>query len=314
MLPSTCKTPSQTNGSSDLDRRKYTYLAGVGVTHSIAPPMHDYIAQSLGYEWQFIAKECPAVQDVMTLFRDPTFAGGVVTMPYKKTIMPYLDGLDELAVKLGACNNVYRAADGTLRGTNTDWRGVKGCLVTASEEGRGKPAMIIGAGGASRAAVYALNAELGCDTIYIINRDKQEVLDLLSDAKAYTNTLKLVHVESVARAQELSSPYYIVGTVPDFEPQTTTEKVARNILETFLRNAEVKGVLLDMCFKPRRTRILKLGVKHGWKDVDGTGIIGHQVEEQYRLWCGEEASKNVPMEGAWRTLQRAAEESTGINF
>ncbi len=276
--------------------------------------MHDYIAHSLGYDWQFIAKECPTVQDVMTLFRDPTFAGGVVTMPYKKTIMPFLDGLDELAVTLGACNNVYRAADGRLRGTNTDWRGIKGCLLGACDNGAGKPALIIGAGGASRAAVYSLNAELGCNTIYIINRDQQEVLDLLSDAKAYTGTLNLIHIQSVDQARDLPSPYYVVGTVPDFEPKTATEIEARDILETFLSHAEEKGVLLDMCFKPRRTRILKMGVKHGWKDVEGTGIIGHQIEEQYQLWCGEEASKKVPKEGAWRTLQKAAEESKSINF
>jgi quinate dehydrogenase len=276
--------------------------------------MHDYIAQHLGYFWKFIALECPTVQDVMTAFRSPSFAGGVVTMPYKKSIMPLLDGLDELAVKLGACNNVYIALDGTLRGTNTDWRGIKGCLLDTSEAGRGKPALIIGAGGASRAAVYALNAELGCETIYIINRDRQEVLDLLGDAKAYTEGMKLVHVRSVDQARELASPYYIVGTIPDFEPKTATEVEARDILETFLEKAEEKGVVLDMCFKPRRTRILKMGVKHGWKDVEGTGIIGHQIEEQYRLWCDEEASKRVPKDGAWRTLQKAAEESTAINF
>lgn len=149
VLPSGISNTKQ-HQPANADKPKYLYLAGIGVTHSIAPPMHDCIARSLGYDWKFIAQECPTVQDMMALFRAPSFAGGVVTMPYKQTIMPHLDALDDLAIVLGACNNVYRTPNGKLRGTNTDWRGIKGCLLNASEKGRGKPALIVGAGGASR--------------------------------------------------------------------------------------------------------------------------------------------------------------------
>ncbi|KAL2069207.1 hypothetical protein VTL71DRAFT_15545 [Oculimacula yallundae] len=169
------------------EESKKLYLAGVHVTHSIAPPMHNFIASSLSLPWQFYSQECPNVEDVLERFRRPDFAGGVVTMPYKKAIMPLLDGLDELAQRLGACNNVYLTEDGKLRGTNTDWRGIKGCLLSGlkPDESRqvaiGKPALIVGAGGASRAAVYALFAELDCGEIYIVNRDAREVADLFED-------------------------------------------------------------------------------------------------------------------------------------
>lgn len=301
-----------------MDTREFTYLVGIGVTHTIAPPMHDYIAQALGYNWRFITQECPTIEDALRLFRQPSFAGGVVTMPYKTAIMAHLDGLDEQCVKIGACNNVYRAADGSLRGTNTDWRGVKACLALASDEGRGRPALIIGAGGACRAAVYALSEELGCKTVYVVNRDENEVKTLLDDvARAGTSGLEIVHLKTVEQAvllgqDDASKPYYAVGTVPDFEPRTNEEIQVRDIMTSIL--AASKGVLLDMCFKPRRTRLLKLGEKHGWKTVEGTGIIAHQVDEQYRLWCGEEDSKRIPRENAWAILQKAAEESPAINF
>jgi quinate dehydrogenase len=314
------------NGTSNhtTDQRKYLYLAGVHVTHSIAPPMHNYIAKYLDLPWHFSNRECPTVEDAMALFRAPTFAGGVVTMPYKKAIMPLLDELDPLATTLGACNNVYLTKGGKLRGTNTDWRGIKGCLLSGTpngeNEGRGKPALIIGAGGASRAAVYALFAELECGEIYVVNRDAQEVADLLEDSKAYAASSssrqpKLRHITSVAQAEGLPAPYYIVGTVPDFEAKTEEELKARAMLETFLKKDE-KGVLLDMCFKPRNTRILKLGRQNGWKTVDGTGVIGHQIEEQWRLWAGagEDGRKEVPKEQAWEILKKGAEESTAINF
>ena len=191
--------------------------------------------------------------------------------------------------------------------------------MNASADGRGRgrnaPALIVGAGGASRAAVYALSAQLGCDSIYIINRDKGEVSDLLRDVQAYgTQPPKLVHVRSVEQARDLPAPYYIVGTVPDIEPKTHDELEARAILSTFLSKEGEKGVLLDMCFKPRNTRILKLARELGWRTVEGTEVIGYQIEEQWRLWAGDEASKMVPKEEAWRILRKAAKESPAINI
>lgn len=300
--------------SSLPDQRAFFYLVGVGVTHSIAPPMHNYIAKALGFEWEFIAQECQTVEDALQLFRLPTFAGGVVTMPYKTTIMEHLDGIDDYCKKIGACNNVYKTVDGKLRGTNTDWRGIKGCLLDSTSQGKGKPALIIGAGGASRAAVYALYDRLQCNPIYIVNRDEGEVKALLRDTKGYDSGLSIVHLTSVEQAREVEeTPFYIVGTVPDFEPRTPTELSARDVLEYFLKSGP-KGVLLDMCFKPRRTRILKLGERYGWNTVDGTMIIAHQIDEQYRLWCGEEKAKQIPKQEAWAVLRKTADESPSINF
>lgn len=276
--------------------------------------MHNYIAKALGFEWEFIAQECQTVEDALQLFRLPTFAGGVVTMPYKTTIMEHLDGIDDYCKKIGACNNVYKTVDGKLRGTNTDWRGIKGCLLDSTSQGKGKPALIIGAGGASRAAVYALYDRLQCNPIYIVNRDEGEVKALLRDTKGYDSGLSIVHLTSVEQAREVEeTPFYIVGTVPDFEPRTPTELSARNVLEYFLKSGP-KGVLLDMCFKPRRTRILKLGERYGWNTVDGTMIIAHQIDEQYRLWCGEEKAKQIPKQEAWAVLRKTADESPSINF
>ncbi|KAK6371457.1 hypothetical protein LTS17_008707 [Exophiala oligosperma] len=301
---------------SSKDERAFTYLVGIGVTHSIAPLMHDFIAQSLGYNWKFIAQECPTVEDAMALFRKPTFAGGVVTMPYKGTIIKHLDGLDEHAITIGACNNVYRASDGSLRGTNTDWRGIKGSLSDGDSQGKGKgrPALVIGAGGASRAALYALYDQLQCNPIYIVNRDAGEVDALRKDAEVYGDRIKIVWVRSVEGGKSLVAPFYIVGTVPDFEPQSPEEIAGRDVIEYLLSSTSEKGVLLDMCFKPRRTRWLKLAEKHGWKTIEGTGIIGHQIEEQYRLWVGEDTAKRIDVDAARAVLQNAAETSPAINF
>jgi quinate dehydrogenase len=297
---------------------KTLHLVGIGVKHSIAPPMHNMIAESLGLPWTFYSTECGNVEDVATLARKPSTAGLVVTMPYKNTIMPLLDELDDLATTIGACNNTY-IRDGKIVGTNTDWRGIKGCLLEKGEESsrpvpsRTASALIVGAGGASRAAVYALSSHLSCTTIYVLNRDDIEVETLVADTQKITPTPKIIHLKSLEEASSLDTPYYIVGTVPDFEPQTVAEKDVAAILKHFL-SRDTKGVLLDMCFKPRRTRMIKLAEELGWPTVEGTHVIGYQIQEQWRLWAGDERVSCLDVNAAWKTLLDAAEESKAINF
>ncbi|OJJ61439.1 hypothetical protein ASPSYDRAFT_148119 [Aspergillus sydowii CBS 593.65] len=300
---------------------KTLHLVGVGVTHSIAPGMHNHIAKSLNLPWTFYATECPTLEDVLSLAKQSTTAGLVVTMPYKNSVMSQLDELDDLAAMIGACNNVYYTGDEPRRlcGTNTDWRGIRGCLLEKGEESQrpssGNPgaALIVGAGGASRAAVYVVSEHLHCQTIYILNRDEGEVRDLIRDAQKLLRVPQIIHITTIEQAKGLrTSPYYIVGTVPDFEPQTEPEKNVASILKWFLSQG-TKGVLLDMCFKPRRTRMIKLAESLGWPCVEGTHVIGYQIEEQWRLWAGEEKVASLDREGAWKVLLKAAEESTAIN-
>ncbi|CAG7995088.1 unnamed protein product [Penicillium olsonii] len=297
------------------------HLVGLGVTHSIAYSMHNHIAKSLGLPWTFYSTECASLEDLLQLARAPTTAGLVVTMPYKNSVMKHLEELDEIARMIGACNNVYYKGNDKRRicGTNTDWRGVKGCLLEKGNEAE-RPsttspaaALIVGAGGASRAAIYALSTQLHCPTIYILNRDDQEVIDLIRDTQKLTPAPTIIHVKTLEQAKELPSPYYVVGTVPDFEPVTKTEVTVAAVLESFLSRPE-KGVLLDMCFKPRRTRMIKLGESLAWPCVEGTHIIGYQIEEQWRLWAGEEYIQKLDHRGAWDVLMKAAEESKAINF
>jgi quinate dehydrogenase len=81
-----------------------------------------------------------------------------------------------------------------------------------------------------------------------------------------------------------------------------------------LSSSKENAILLDMCFKPRRTRFVKLAEKYDWTTVEGTAIIGHQVEEQYRLWLSEKGTRHIDTKGAWAVLQEAAETSISINF
>ena len=237
--------------------------------------------------------EARTIREVVDVYRGSEFAGGIVTMPWKTSIIPYLDQIDDIVLTIGACNHVSVAENGALYGTNTDWIGIREALIgtqrstsTAAE----RKGLIIGAGGASRAAVYALT-KLGCKDIYIVNRDVEEVGQLMKDVRNYqpSRPLNVFHVQTVQQARLLPPPDYVVGTVPDFEPTTVPEIEARNVYAEFLgkQDKPEHAVMLDMCYHPLRTRNVHLAEQHGWLVVDGIEVIGHQLQAQWKPWTGQ---------------------------
>ncbi|KAE8556298.1 hypothetical protein EYB25_000999 [Talaromyces marneffei] len=189
---------------------------------------------------------------------------------------------------------------------------------TTSTNGETKTGFIVGAGGACRAAIYAFTRHLNVTKIYSINRDAKEVQTLLSDISVrYQKTTppipmpEIVHLQTPEQARNLKDePYYGIGTVPDDPPTTEAEIVARDTLRALLDHKdEKKGVFLDMCYKPRETKNLKAAKKCGWVTGEGVDVVSFQLNEQWRLWAGKEASERIPLE---RMVTRAREIADGF--
>jgi quinate dehydrogenase len=134
---------------------------------ALGPVIHNFIAKAIHLPWHFGLADTADIGAFVAQVRRPNWAGAVVTLPHKRTVIPFLDEVDDHVRALRACNGVWKRPDGSLVGTNTDWQGIYGSLVATTENGRGKPALIIGAGGASRAAVYAAK-KLDCPIVYIV--------------------------------------------------------------------------------------------------------------------------------------------------
>ncbi|KAJ9626718.1 hypothetical protein H2204_009988 [Knufia peltigerae] len=287
---------------------KMLYIAGGPGGNSIGPAIHTYVANSLGLDWACEFLRLSDVHDVIELFRRSDFAGGLVTMPHKRTIIPLLDSVDAYVKEIGACNFVVRRPDGHLHGSNTDWSGIKSALDACrspSLPARGYSAMVYGAGGASRAAIYALVAGLNCKEIYIVNRDEKEVAELVADVNTYTTTKpKLTHIMSVTQAEAMKCPQYIISTVPDFEPQSSEEITCCEILHHFLERAwSQEHVLLDMCYHPPLTRNLKAGVNASWTVIPGFAVVAHQFAQQWDLWTGRSINTEAVFSMCDRLIQ-----------
>lgn len=286
------------------------YFVGTNLGHAVTNKIHDIIAEHLDLDWQLQAIDNPSLDEFVRRMRDEDFGGAVITIPHKITIMSHLDRIDGIGQLLGACNNVYKSSDGFLTGTNTDWIGVRDSLLQlaknaghdVSEETDvryGKAGFVIGAGGAARAAVYTLHKILRAAKVYIINRDQVEVKALMKDItegyrRASLEPPVLIHLQGSSQASYVDNIFYGVGTVPDFEPMTPQEKNAKQILEIVL--SKNKGVFLDMCYKPRMTRNLRLARKYDWVIGDGGQVVGWQLKAQWELWAGKDTSNAIPLD------------------
>lgn len=153
---------------SPYNAEKHLAMVGTDISHSLGPVIHNFISKSINLPWDFGIADTPDIGAFIAQLRQPDWVGAVVTLPHKRTVIPLLDEVDDHVRALRACNGVWKRGDGKLVGTNTDWQGIYGSLIAETKEGKGKPALIIGAGGASRAAVYALSKHLDCPTIYVV--------------------------------------------------------------------------------------------------------------------------------------------------
>ena len=198
---------------------------------------------------------------------------------------------------IGAINTVFvrisPKGDRRYIGTNTDCIGVREAFLRnispeSLAQGRSRPALVIGGGGACRSAIFALYQWFDVRTIYIVNRFKDEVESIVRDFSQIPGWKgEIIHVDSVTQAQEVDSPYFAVGTIPNYPPSTIEEKLAFEVMQAFLESKALsnKGVLLEMCYFPRvRTTLFGLAEAHGWQVIPGTEAMIWQGVAQQVLW------------------------------
>ncbi|KAG8407219.1 Quinate dehydrogenase [Metarhizium acridum] len=269
------------------------YLFGQKITHSLSPFLHQIIYDHLGLKWSQIRLDSADMSQFLRLAQHPSFYGASVTMPNKVAILSHLDEMTDECRDVGACNTLFlkeRNGHRILCGTNTDVIGIRDSfhynLANPSGTFHNRPALVIGGGGAARSAIYALRKWMNVTDIYLVNRDKSEVDVMMADcsSRGYGNGLR--HVASVEEAHAVDGPGAIVACVPDFDPQTHEEVVARQVTEVLL-DKHHKGAMLEMCYNPSPfTRLGALAEEKGWQVILGTEALIWQGLEQDRYWTG----------------------------
>lgn len=281
-----------------LPARRF-YIFGTPIGHSMSPTLHNTAFETLGFPHKYSLFETPTVNDdIRRLIREEGFGGASVTIPFKLDVIPLLDGLSDAARAIGAVNTIV-PRDGGLYGENTDYLGIVAAVKGRASEtgaGVGEAALVIGAGGTARAAVYALKT-LGVREVYVFNRTtaKAEAIAVAFDDGAREGEGDKTRVRAIETLGVWPSapPRVIVSTVPADATTTGTSSTTSIQLPTTLFGAST-GVVVDMAYKPAETPLLRLAAETGtgWARVRGVEVLLEQGYVQFEMWTGKVCPKD----------------------
>lgn len=233
-------------------------LLGERLSHSYSPQIH---AALCGYQYKLY--EVPE-EKVGEFLRNGSFDGLNVTIPYKQTVIPYLDELSDTAEKIGSVNTIVRRKDGTLFGDNTDIYGLKYLLKKHEIPVENTKVLVLGSGGTSRTACFALE-ELGAKEVIVVSRNGEN---------NYNNIEK--HSDATV----------LVNTTPvGMYPNNGCAAVDIGKLKA------LKGVV-DVIYNPAKTQLLLQAERFGIRHAGGLAMLVAQAKRSAELFTGEAISES----------------------
>src|SRR5271165_1506312 len=270
----------------DVATRVYG-VAGDPVVHSLSPAIMNAAFRRENVNAVYLALHAKTLKDLLTCVREIPIHGLSITMPYKEAILPFLDNTDSHTTKIGACNTVVRAQDGKLYGFNTDTSGVVRPLERRLSTLQDAKILVLGAGGAARAAVFGLK-ERGAE-VYILNRSAATAQKLARRA----------HARSIKRADLKKYAFDVIINA--------TPVGMGNTRETPLQEKEINArYVFDMIYDPAEARLLQLAKERGAQIIPGIEMFVHQAARQFEIWTGKPAPQDDMLQVVTLALQDRA--------
>ena len=277
-----------------LPERRF-FLFGTPTAYSMSPTIHNTGFEVLGLPHKYELLETMEVgEEIKAAIRSPDFGGASVTIPHKLDIIPLLDELSPAATAIGAVNTIIpiTSLDGSnvkLSGDNTDWLGIRESI--SAHLSTIDVALVIGAGGTARAAIYALRA-LKAKTIYLHNRTTANAHAL---ALAFPDTHIKVLEAIEAWPQGVPPPSVIVSTVPSSAMTPASAKNVFPVSSKLFEYREGPAVVVDMAYRPAETPLLKFAKEVGdnWVTVPGLEVLLLQGYVQFEKWTDRRCPKHT---------------------
>ena len=254
-------------------------VMGWPVMHSRSPLMHNYWFDQTGLLGKYVFLPLPPERLAAALRALPAlnFAGCNLTIPHKLQAMEIVDEVDPVARAIGAISCVVVRDDGSLWGTNNDWRGFLGNLKQTVPDWRGDagPAVVIGAGGGARAICHALLSE-GVPELRLVNRTGERARQLADTIGGAITILPWAD-----RHDALEGAATVVNA-------TSLGMVGQPELDLRLDALAAGAVAADIIYTPLETRFLQNARARGNRVVGGLGMLLHQGPPAWKLWFGLE--------------------------
>jgi shikimate dehydrogenase len=250
-------------------------LIGWPAAHSRSPLIHHYWLRTLGIEGGYVIEAVPPgdLRDFVLRLSLRGFVGANVTIPHKVNVLE-LSTPDERARAVGAANTLW-FADGELRSTNTDVEGFIGNLDAAAPGwDKIEEALVLGAGGASRAVVFGL-IERGIRRVHLVNRTMERAEAL---ARQFGEVVRPAAWEAIGDL--LPRAGLLVNT-------TSVGMHGQGELAIDVGNLPAQAVVADLVYVPLQTGLLVAAKARGLRTADGLGMLLHQAVRGFELWFGQ---------------------------
>jgi 3-dehydroquinate dehydratase/shikimate dehydrogenase len=261
-------------------------VAGDPIEHSLSPITMNTALRRENVNGVYLPLHAKTLKDLIYCVREIPLHGLSVTMPYKQSILAHLDNTDAHTTKIGACNTVVRGQDGKLYGFNTDAAGVVRPLEQRLSIENAK-VLVLGAGGAARAAVFGLK-ERGAE-LWILNRTAVKAQKLARQAKA--RTIKRADLRKIAFDVIINATPVGMGNTRDCP----------------LKDEEIQArVVFDMVYDPVETHLLQVARARGIAVIPGVEMFVQQAARQFEIWTGKPAPAGDMLRAATIALQDRA--------
>ena len=258
-------------------------VAGDPIEHSLSPVIMNTALRRENVNGVYLPLHAKTLKELIHCVREIPLHGLSITMPYKQAILPYLDNTDAHTAKIGACNTVVRGQDGKLYGFNTDIAGVLRPVEQRLAIENAK-VLVLGAGGAARAAIFGLK-ERGAE-VWILNRTAAKAQKLARQAKART----------VKRADLRKTAFDVIINA--------TPVGMGNTRDCPLKDEEIQARLVfDMVYDPVETHLLQVARAKGIAAISGIEMFVQQAARQFEIWTGKPAPANDMLSAVTVALQ-----------
>lgn len=258
-------------------------VLGHPLGQSLSPVLHTWALGLHGLPGRYTAWDTPPedLPAFMRAMRETPYAGASVTIPHKRAVMEYLDGITSTADTVGAVNTLYWD-EGNLTGHNTDLEGFLAPLAGCATPER---ALVLGAGGAARAVMAGL-ASLGVARVMIAARATDKAEGLASAFAASFKEISVLGWDRRAAPLHGRNGLWVVNTTP-LGMRGKAEGKSALAPGDFSRALCPDACLAyDLVYNPLRTAFLQQAADAGWHIRDGLDMFIAQAAAQFRLWTG----------------------------
>lgn len=259
------------------DRIPLAGVIGQPIAHSKSPRLHGHWLARYGIKGHYIPMDVQSndLSRVLAMLPKIGFRGVNVTIPHKEAVLDLADVITDRAALIGAANTLTFQSDGKLHADNTDGLGFVANLRQSAPDwsARAEPALVLGAGGASRAIVAALLQE-GCPEIVLANR-----------TRARADALK-AHFGGKISVIDWTQTTGVIQDIGTLVNTTSLGMIGKEDLKISLDELRSSALVTDLVYTPLKTQLLVAAEAIGCQTVNGLGMLLHQGVPGFERWFG----------------------------